>query len=288
MSEYWKSTPKFWCKHCKVYVRDTKLEKTQHDATPRHQGNLKRFLRDLHRGHEREERDKDRAKQEVERLNSLVSGRPPSAGPSTEAPARRKNATPASSTPQRQVTAEERKRQLAQLAEMGIAVPQEYRGEMAMAGDWQTLSETPVTIMKTEATNGKLDTYSIGVRKRKLDVEEEEEEPKEETRVRKEWGSTIKTYPRASEDDDDDLDNLLSLTKARMETKCETGHSPAETQRLSTTEQEETTAVAKPTVTADTTTVKTEDPEDMVSLKVEPAGDQVFFRKRRSKNIRQK
>ena len=51
MSEYWKSTPKYWCKHCGIYVRDTKLERTNHEATGKHQGALKRFLRDLHRGH---------------------------------------------------------------------------------------------------------------------------------------------------------------------------------------------------------------------------------------------
>ncbi len=90
MSEYWKSTvstslfhvkfvlilrqPKYWCKHCKTYVRDTKLERTNHDATPKHQGNLKRFLKDLHRGHEKDEKDKERAKAEVARLNGLPVG----------------------------------------------------------------------------------------------------------------------------------------------------------------------------------------------------------------------
>ena len=27
--------PKYWCKHCKTYVRDTKLEKANHEATPK-------------------------------------------------------------------------------------------------------------------------------------------------------------------------------------------------------------------------------------------------------------
>ena len=74
MSEYWKSTPKYWCKHCSTFVRDTKLERANHDATAKHQNAVNRALRDLHRNHEREERDKERAKREVDRLNGVVSG----------------------------------------------------------------------------------------------------------------------------------------------------------------------------------------------------------------------
>ena len=62
MSEYWKSTPKYWCKHCSVYVRDTKLERTNHEATGRHQGAIKRSLRDLHRNAEQQERETEPGK----------------------------------------------------------------------------------------------------------------------------------------------------------------------------------------------------------------------------------
>ncbi|KAI9829137.1 MAG: hypothetical protein M1832_000160 [Thelocarpon impressellum] len=215
MSEYWKSTPKYWCKHCKTYVRDTKIEKQNHEATPKHQGNLKRFLRDLHRGHEREERDQERAKQEVDRLNGVVTGKTTSSpGPSAASKKYPQQSRPAP-PPQRQATAEERKRQIAQLAEMGVSVPDEFRGEMAMSGEWQTISETPMWSAKEENDHDeKPGARSVGVRKRKPPVEEAtEEENDAQGAARSTWGSTIRTYPGSRRDGDGDLDALLSRDK---------------------------------------------------------------------------
>lgn len=224
MSEYWKSTvsnvplpsyklslmpsqPKYWCKHCKTFVRDTKLEKTNHEATPKHQGNLKRFLRDLHKGHEREEREKQRAKDEIDRLNGVVSGTG-----SKAPPWQRKSAIPAASE-SRQPTPAHRKKQLAQLAELGVAVPEDFRKEMAMVGDWQTASERLIyDTAKKEEDGGdvKPEGLNIGVRKRKFEGQEEEEEAGERV-VRRGWGSTVRAYP--GQDDDKDLDALLMTTK---------------------------------------------------------------------------
>ncbi|KAL8998636.1 MAG: hypothetical protein Q9188_006062 [Gyalolechia gomerana] len=218
MSEYWKSTPKYWCKHCKIFVRDTKLEKANHDATAKHQGNIKRFLRDLHRGHEREERDKDRAKSEVERLNGVVSG--PSSGTKFTALQRSNAVGPGSSG--REATPAERKAQLARLAEMGVAVPEDYRREVAMAGDWQTVSERPIWshVKKEEGLDDfkhfKPDfTLNVGVRKRKLDGQEEDDEAGL-TPARKGWGSAVRRYPDSAGDGTDDLDALLN-TKSKLE-----------------------------------------------------------------------
>ncbi|KAI4219784.1 MAG: hypothetical protein L6R36_008079 [Xanthoria steineri] len=213
MSEYWKSTPKYWCKHCKTFVRDTKLEKTNHEATAKHQGNIKRFLRDLHRGHEREERSKDMAKNEVERLNGVISGTPSAAkgGPPGNRP------TASSQGPgAREATPAERKAQLARLAEMGIAVPEDFRREMAMAGDWQTISQRPIQdrVKKEEGLDDFKDfkpdpTLNVGVRKRKFEGQEEEEDAGA-TVVRKGWGSTTRRYPGSDGGAQDDLDTLLS------------------------------------------------------------------------------
>ena len=237
MSEYWKSTvgdtiylpltqphvlrlsqPKYWCKHCKTFVRDSKLERTNHEATPKHQGNINRFIRDLHRGHEKEEREKLKAKNEVERLNGVVSGAPTSALGGGEAPWKRTSAIPLSSPGARQATPAERKAQLAQLAAMGVAVPEDFRREMAMAGDWQTVSETPVyeeVIKKEEDTKDAKSSVlkdgpsqlNIGIRKRKYEGQEEEEEAGERV-MRKGWGSTTKAYPGSNSDMD--LDALLN------------------------------------------------------------------------------
>ncbi|MCJ1478947.1 hypothetical protein MMC13_007631 [Lambiella insularis] len=216
MSEYWKSTPKYWCKHCKTYVRDSKLEKQNHEATPKHQGNIKRFLRDLHRGNERNEREKQRAKDEVTRLNGAPgASAEPGAGHSVR---QRTTVVPSSSCTARQATPAERKQQMAKLAELGVAVPDEYRREVAMAGDWQVLSERTITErIKMEEEGGeeiKSDGLNFGVRKRKLEGQDEEEEAVEPS-ARRIWGSTTRTYP-GSENSDGDLDSLLNATSTAV------------------------------------------------------------------------
>jgi len=196
MSEYWKSTPKYWCKFCEAFVKDTKFDKQQHDATPKHQGKIQRSLRNLHRENERADRDKDRAKAEVARLNGIVAGAGSSkSGGFAAAPA------PALSSKN---SAEERKRQLQQLADMGVAVPKEYRKQMAMAGDWETVA---VRQIKQEE-DIKPDVLNVGVRKRKYEGQEEEEEAGE-TVVRKGWGSTTRVYPGSAGGKVEDIAALM-------------------------------------------------------------------------------
>ncbi|KAL8715195.1 MAG: hypothetical protein Q9220_001153 [cf. Caloplaca sp. 1 TL-2023] len=214
MSEYWKSTPKYWCKHCKTFVRDTKLEKSNHEATAKHQGNIKRFIRDMHRGHEREERDKDRAKNEVERLNGVVSGNPSNAKHGMQWG--RPNALPVTSQLQ-EATPAERKAQLIRLADMGVAVPEEFRREMAMAGDWQTVAERPVWkgVKKEDVPDDFKDfkpdpTLNIGVRKRKVEDQDGEGGDSIATTTRKGWGSAVRQYPGSTGTGNDDLEDLLS------------------------------------------------------------------------------
>ncbi|PGH01761.1 hypothetical protein GX51_05077 [Blastomyces parvus] len=214
MSEYWKSTPKYWCKHCKTYVRDTAFERTQHEATGKHQGSLKRFLRDIHRNNERDERENQKAKNEVERLKGVVSGssktgdqqqrppwkRGPGAGSATGA-----NAEPSASL---SVNAELRKRQLAQLVEMGVAIPEEFRRDMALAGDWEVVEETTAG-SQDRAEADALAGLNVGVRKRKFEGQEEEEAAGEIV-MRKGWGSTMREFP--GKDKEEDLDALLEMT----------------------------------------------------------------------------
>ena len=84
-----------------------------------------------------------------------------------------------------------------------------------MAGDWQTTSERLIYendfVKKEEAEDVKPGALSLGVRKRKLEGQDEEEEAGE-TVVRKGWGSTIRAYPGAG-GDEEDLDALLKNTK---------------------------------------------------------------------------
>lgn len=89
---------------------------------------------------------------------------------------------------------------------MGISVPEQFRSEMAMAGDWKQLSSKVVDDPSAEAP------LSIGVKKRKNrgeDGEEEEEQEAGETVARRGWGATTKQYPGHH---NADLDDLLSGT----------------------------------------------------------------------------
>jgi hypothetical protein len=186
-------------------VRDTPFERKQHESTAKHQNNLKRFLRDIQNNHERTERDKERAKAEVDRLNKITgsgtgtaSPQPATVSSTSSGPSVRKSA----SGP---LTADDQKRQWSQLAEMGIQVPDSFRAEMAMAGSWQSLPK-PTQDQPVEE-----ESLSKGIRKRKLDEEEEEAEEQVsfKSRSRTTWGKTTKQYPGQSTSD---LDALLSAT----------------------------------------------------------------------------
>lgn len=224
MSEYWKSTPKYWCKFCKTYVRDSSLEKKNHEATPKHQNNIQRSLRDLHKTSEREDREKQRAKDEVARLNGLVSGKqhPASLSASSSHPPAPKLKSTASPAPSGPAAAAERKRQMEQLAAMGVAIPEEYRRDMSIVGEWSTVSERPVYSrpIKSDQDDHEDDSKAFGVRKRKLDDEEEQ------LVTPKAWGSRLKTYPGAKGNTEEDLDALLSGATAKKEVKIEEEANP--------------------------------------------------------------
>ncbi|KAF9880587.1 u1 zinc finger domain-containing protein [Colletotrichum karsti] len=292
MSEYWKSTPKYWCKHCSIFVRDTKLERQNHEATGKHQGALKRFLRDLHRGHEQEERDKDRARREVERVKGVAAGSSSSTSfskPGSSAPA------PASSSES------SRKQQMEQLAEMGVSIPTAFRGDMAMPGEWTV---TTTKVVDDDATKEKpVEAKAIGVRKKREQTEEEKEE---EDAVRglfkkpRKWGG-MKTMP----EDDKELDALLSGDTLFRPKKEESAEPPTKTE--DDVKREEGADEAAPEAKLGAPAIKAEDDEAGVKLDVpevgsdadavkkedgveatETAAPAVVFKKRKPKNIRQK
>ncbi|CDM36846.1 hypothetical protein DTO013E5_2953 [Penicillium roqueforti] len=288
MSEFWKSAPRYWCKQCKVFIRDTPFEKTQHEASPKHQGNLKRFLRQIHNDNEQKQRDSQRAKTEVERLRQAVSG-----GSSTDKDSAKGNPPPAPKSTARPASLEERKKQMAQLVAMGVAVPEEFRADMALAGDWQTTSETRIEVQ--QGLEGP--TKSVGIRKRKLEGDEEEDEHAPEPIINKGWGSRMRQYPGAQEDEG--LDDLIASTKDIKRTKT---FIP----KVELDEQE--TATEQPTLTAKTeddsfkpeaqetnesSEIKTEEP---AQSSVEPVFEEkpqsedatpgVVFKKRKPKAMR--
>ncbi|KAI0174890.1 hypothetical protein BJ166DRAFT_513118 [Pestalotiopsis sp. NC0098] len=300
MSEYWKSTPKYWCKHCSVFVRDTKLERSNHDATAKHQSALKRFLRDLHRGHDKEEKEKDRAKREIERLNGVVGSSSSSnaAGPSSSS-----GTAPGAARQSSQTTARgtegQRQKQWEQLAEMGIDIPTELRGDMAMASEWQVtntriVDDTPKT---DEDGKVKVEGVATGVRKRVKREGEEEEEDAMQSLFKKprKWGRDTK---QAAEDDAD-LDALLSGTLAPMK-KEKTEESRTEAVIKQDPDEEAdagaplkrepsnegqgiSSTIKSEPESADTATVKTE-----AASEGNPDVPAVVFKKRKPKAVRQK
>ncbi|KAF4504444.1 hypothetical protein G6O67_007894 [Ophiocordyceps sinensis] len=280
MSEHWKSTPKYWCKHCACYVRDTKLEKQNHEATARHQGAIKRSLRTLHYAHEREERDKVRAQQEIARLNGVVTHSGPR--PTTSA-AHPKPAASAES---------DLKRQRDQLAELGVAVPSMFRQEMAMAGEWTV---TNSRVVEGEDEHGKAgagtEAVATGVRKRDEVTEEQRDEEEALERLFKKprtWGRDSKM---AAQDGDPELDALLSGTAIRLKKQASDDEDAAVKEE---TTDGGTRVKKEGAVDDDGARVKREDDADEAEAETRKAavkadgavGEAVVFKKRKAKGIR--
>ncbi|KAJ2969363.1 hypothetical protein NUW58_g10006 [Xylaria curta] len=269
---------------CLTYVRDTKLERTNHEATAKHQSGLKRFLRDLHRGHENELREKDRAKREIDRLNGITAKPSGSSSSSTAA------ATTA--------TVAQRQQQWEQLAEMGISVPTELRRDMALAGEWtvtntRVINDTPaVDDTGADSKPAKADAVATDVRKRPK-KEEEDDEDREEENVQglfkkpRRWGRDTKHAAA----DDAELDALLStsLTKPLKKEEDDVKQPVVKADSPHNIKKEE--AETDELLTSTTEPVANEQsigPAVKKEHDTTPSEPVVLFKKRKPKNIRQK
>ncbi|KAL8399749.1 hypothetical protein RB594_000236 [Gaeumannomyces avenae] len=313
MSEYWKSTPRYWCKHCSMYVRDTKLDRANHEATGKHRGGVERALRDLHRGHERDEREKERARREIERLNGVVGGGGPSSSDAAGASKPRTGPPAPQPQPQQQqqggpaagLSKEQRQAQLEQLVAMGVSIPDELRADMAMAGDW-TVTKVRVVDRDGNGGAGKPATDTAGVRgKRERDKTEDEAEAEEAAeglfkRPRR-WGRGDAKAVGGAEDAE--LEALLGgdvvVIKKTEEDDDEDGKSAIKKEDGGGVEREDGAAAA-----AAASIKKEEQPADVAPVKDEPRDEEggigesvpadagvapaVMFKKRKPKNIRQR
>ncbi|KAK3708889.1 hypothetical protein LTR37_011219 [Vermiconidia calcicola] len=207
MSAQWKSTPTHWCKFCALYVRDTPLERKNHDASGKHQNNIQRSLRELHRGKEREEREKQRAKDEVARVNGLVLGSGGKSGGRTQGVTSTSGGGGGGAGLSKEA---QRKAHAEQLLALGVKLPEQLEREVTGMGGWQTISERSIedAVKREDGEEGII----RGVHKRK--AEEDEEDEAERKARRKAWGSSIKTFPGA-EDGEEDLEALLSGVRAK-------------------------------------------------------------------------
>lgn len=277
MTEYWKNSPNYWCKHCAVYVRDTKLERQNHEATGKHQYAIKRSLRDLHRTHDREERDKERARREIDRLNGVVAA----------SPADDSRFKKTSSSQQGTGTDSALKQQREQLAQMGVSIPSAFLPEMAMPGEWTVTSSRVIEDGDAKETSERLAT---GVRKRG----ETEEDKEEQDAVRglfkkpKRWGRDTKALP---EGEDAALDALLS---GSVKLKGEQGDRQAEVKEEE--EEEQGSAVKNEPDNTEELLVQSEGgKEEKSEVKVKAEEDDgedkpgiapVVFKKRKPKGLR--
>ncbi|KTW26991.1 hypothetical protein T552_02482 [Pneumocystis carinii B80] len=72
MTDVWKSVGNYWCKYCKTFVRNDTFTKKKHEASDRHKGSLKRFIRDLDRKKEKEEKEKKAIQRELDRISGVT------------------------------------------------------------------------------------------------------------------------------------------------------------------------------------------------------------------------
>ncbi|KAF2859822.1 hypothetical protein K470DRAFT_258510 [Piedraia hortae CBS 480.64] len=143
MASHWKSTPSYWCKFCSIYVRDTGIERKNHEASARHQNSIQKNLRKLHKDKVREDREKEAAKREIDRLNGLVGGTGAVRVSSSSAVAQPPPRMPPRAAPVPRISmAEHRKAQAEQLMAMGLEVPKELLGDVTGVGQWRVVSQT--------------------------------------------------------------------------------------------------------------------------------------------------
>ena len=99
---------------------------------------------------------------------------------------------------------------------MGVAIPASARGDLAIAGEWKTVSEEVVGEV-TEDGEFKATSLNKGVRKRPLDEDEEEQKAAGELITKKKgWGNTFKSFP-GSKGGDDDIESLFGKKKPTAE-----------------------------------------------------------------------
>lgn len=176
---------------------------------------------------------------------------------------------------------------------MGISIPDEFRPDMAMAGEWQVTSER---VIDFEDSEKKPEALALGVRKRVLDEDELEAA---EAKKRK-WGSTYKSHP--TEEDNEYLDALLGnvtrkgklhamKTEAQEEVKERIKGEPnvddqsAISQGL---EEPKSAGIKREPSDGDVPPIIPPLDSDLKPEGEERATPGVVFKKRKAKNIRQK
>ncbi|VVT50077.1 uncharacterized protein SAPINGB_P002589 [Magnusiomyces paraingens] len=74
---------KYWCKTCKIFIADTKIDRTRHELSARHKDQTRRNLSSLHHTNKEEKRQSDSSKRVLEQIEKEIkaSGKSPGSGP---------------------------------------------------------------------------------------------------------------------------------------------------------------------------------------------------------------
>lgn len=166
---------------------------------------------------------------------------------------------------------------------MGISIPSELRPDMAMPGEWQVISEHVIDPNKVE-TN--LNTTASSSRKRAVDVGEEEEDEEEKGFVSKRKKSHWKL---PEEDNETELDALLTTVtqfkKQNIKPEIAT-EIPIDNTKINQKEKQDDHVPIKSEPCDDSKSLPQLLDED-IPQRSEPTNN-VFFAKRKAKNIRRK
>lgn len=174
---------------------------------------------------------------------------------------------------------------MAQLAAMGVAIPEEYRTDVAMAGDWQTVSRKSAA--KEVKSEGKNVMLTSAEKKRKMkDREEQEDEQEEEVLAnRRGWGRALKKFPTDRMGGTQDLDSLLGgpimLKKEEVDSEKHNDEVKGEKE-----EKEQTTQDIKDESIESLQEQKPSVMEAKSSQPPEPSEPPVMFKKRKAKPIK--
>lgn len=276
-----------------MFVVDTPVSKKNHDASLKHQGSLKRFLRDLHRTNEKEQSAAAAAKREVARLNSIVGSKGGSSGASSSTSVASSSIYAPPPAP-RGTNEEERKRQLKELEALGVALPDEARRELAMVGDW---TETAVVQGEREMT-GKEKVQVELAKQQKRKFEEEEKERKwnamdEDERAMRGFSIQTKTYPGQGGELGEEFVPIVFKGKGKMTENKAAGEAVVkeeEASEIKVKHEEDAGEVPaiKEEVEAAGIDIKTEGGVEVKKEESESIGDGLVFKKRKVKNIRKR
>ena len=202
MTDVWISRKRWTCKYCDITINDDVPSRRHHESGLRHKANAERALRDTYRKGERERKEADQARREMERIEkaalasyTLDQSRQ-AAGVASESPAEQSSSSPSAQLPawkpQDKLAAYGSAQAIGLEEDAEVQRQQrlqEERNEKGFAGDWEEMpSVAPPAASSTSARQApsrasvhfvpseRQQARSFQVRERRALVQEDEDE----------------------------------------------------------------------------------------------------------------